>query len=101
MLKMSSEQTSISASILGLLSLISLILCAYLLIVFWDYVKNLFKKIRWKEKDTKLQVNWLYGDREPLVPGQFTSRPIQPVPIGEDAVEDELDFKVYNFQFSD
>eukprot|EP00794_Sanderia_malayensis_P003683 gene3683-4200_t len=60
------DNVAISASILAMLSLVSITLGVCMFLVFWKYHANQKKKTAWKTTPSELRTGWLKCERKPL-----------------------------------
>lgn len=72
------ESVALSASILGLLSIISICIFICVILVYWKYRTNESKKTVWYNSPSELRTGWLTDERKCLVPGKFSAKIIQP-----------------------
>ena len=72
------ESIAISATILALLSFISIVLGVCMFLVFWRCRSTERKKTRWTNSPSEIRTGWLRSERKPLVPGLFSAKIVQP-----------------------
>ena len=74
------ESIALSASVLALLSIISISILVCMILVYWKYRSKEKKKTIWYNSPSELRTGWLTDDRQCLVPGKFSAKIIQPDP---------------------
>lgn len=72
------ENVALSASVLGILSILSIFIMVCIILVYWKYRANEKKKTVWYNSPSELRTGWLTDERKCLVPGKFSAKAIQP-----------------------